>query len=385
LIWHRKRPVLQATNRLILVIPERVEGSAVLSHPLLGDLEATFGELEEITFDIDKQQNPDLLATYFRLPSWVVLEKKTLALPSPVLEIIDPSLLENREHETFTSLESLLYYPYQWVFRYKVRLHKSSILSVVRNNALMGNLSHRFIELLLKEEVNNWSRKQVETWIDGKSDQLFAREGAALLMYGREPERLAFLNKVKYAAWGLVNNIQDNGWTVQATEKDLEGKFLNIPMKGKADLVLERKDELAVLDLKWSSGGYRKRMIQNEEDLQLVLYSKLLTPDATWAHTGYFILDKGETIARNNQAFSNCTAISADADHIAVNERILSKMQKTYAWRLDQLKKGQIEIRTAQTQADLEELYAGELMELLELKEGNAPFDDFRVLIGAEK
>ena len=76
---------------------------------------------------------------------------------------------------------------------------------------------------------------------------------------------------------------------------------------------------------------------------------------------------------------------SADADHIDINERILSKMKATYAWRLDQLKKGQIEIRTAQTQADLEELQAGQLMDLLEMKEGSASFDDYRVLIGVGK
>jgi len=49
---------------------------------------------------------------------------------------------------------------------------------------------------------------------------------------------------------------------------------------------------------------------------------------------------------------------------------------------LEQLKKGQIEIRTKQTQLDLEELYAGTLMDLLEMKDGNAPFDDYKVLIG---
>ena len=122
-------------------------------------------------------------------------------------------------------------------------------------------------------------------------------------------------------------------------------------------------------------------MIKNEEDLQLVLYSKLIDNDTTWSHTGYFILDKGTIIARNNQAFVNCEALQVDADHITINERILSKMHATYAWRKAQIDKGQIEIRTDQTQEDLEELYAGQLMNLLELKEGNAPFDDYRVLI----
>lgn len=383
LIWQRKRPVLQAVDRLVLVIPERVEGSVVLAHPLQGDMEATFGELAEITYDVDTGANASILEGYFQMPEQIVLKHRPLIQPQAVLKIKETAFLDDREHETFTSLNSLLYFPYQWVFRHKLRLHKSSLLSVVRDKTLMGNLSHRFIELLLKDkDIATMQKEDVNAWIDDKKDQLFAREGATLLMYGREPERVAFLNKIKFAAWSLVSTIQNNSWQVKETEMDLKGKFSTIPIKAKADLVLEREGETAVLDLKWSGSNYRKRIIKNEEDLQLVLYSKLFPDSAEWSHTGYFILDKGELIARNNQAFSDCTALNVDADHIAINERILSKMEATFKWRLDQLKKGQIEIRTKQTQLDLEELYAGTLMDLLEMKDGNAPFDDYKVLIG---
>ncbi len=388
LIWQRKRPILQTVDRLVLVIPERVEGSVVLSHPLQGDMEATFGDLAGITYDVDTGDNASILDGYFQMPKQIVLDYRPLTEPQAILEIQEAAFLEDREHETFTSINSLLYYPYQWVFRHKLRLHKSSILSVVRDNTLMGNLSHRLIELLLKDEdidISTIQKETINNWIDENSGQLFAREGATLLMYGREPERVAFLNKVKYAAWSLVSTIQNNCWQVKATEMDLQGQFVDVPIKAKADLVLEREGESAVLDLKWSGSNYRKRMIQNEEDLQLVLYSKLITEQTDWSHTGYFILDKGELIARNNQAFSDCTALNVDADHIAINERILSKMQATFKWRLEQLNKGQIEIRTKQTQLDLEELYAGTLMDLLEMKDGDAPFDDYKVLIGGDK
>ncbi len=385
LIWQRKRPMLQASERLILIIPERVEGKEVLSHPLLGDLEATFGNLEAVTFDIDKQQNAACLEGTFDLPTWVNLNQQFISQPIPVLDVEHAELFNEREHETFTSLDSLFYYPYQWVFRHKVRLHKSAILSVVSDNALLGNLAHRFIELLLKEAILLWQKDQVENWIDQQAPRLFAREAATLLMYGREPERLAFLNTIKYAAWSLVSSIQQNGWKVKGTEMDLKGHFIGIPMKGKADLVLERNGELCVVDLKWRGGNYRKSVIKNEEDLQLVMYSKLLTPDSTWAHTAYFILEKGEMIARNHQAFQNCVAVNPDCDHIEINERIWEKMEATLRWRLAQLKKGNIEIRTKQTQLDLEEIYEGELMDLLEMKDGNAPFDDYGVLIGLVK
>jgi len=59
---------------------------------------------------------------------------------------------------------------------------------------------------------------------------------------------------------------------------------------------------------------------------------------------------------------------------------ILDRMQKTYEWRLDQISRGEIEVRCAQTAADLEEQY-DDLLDLLEMKTEDARFDDYRVLI----
>jgi hypothetical protein len=168
---------------------------------------------------------------------------------------------------------------------------------------------------------------------------------------------------------------------VVATEKALEGKFLGIPVNGRADLVLEKDGELAVIDLKWRGARRREETIKNEEDLQLVLYSKLLTDDHTWAHTAYFIIENSKLIARNSQAFKEVNAISPDSDHVQVHERILARMQATYDWRIQQLQQGKVEVRCQQTQLDLEEAYQNQLLDLLEMKSEDAPFDDYRTLI----
>ena len=162
---------------------------------------------------------------------------------------------------------------------------------------------------------------------------------------------------------------------------DLQGQFNHIDIRAKADLVLEKGNEKLVIDLKWRGATRRKMMIKNEEDLQLVMYSKLLTSDETWAHTAYFILEEGKMIARNSLAIEEVEAVSPDSDHININQSILEKMKKTYSWRLAQLKKGQIEVRTENTKIDLEEEYSGDLFELLEMKDSGAFFDDYRTLI----
>lgn len=386
LIWQRRRPVLNTQNRLLLVMPENVDGSAVHPHPLFGDLEATFENLEEITFEVDSEIGKANFEKYFQLPSKVEIDHRQLGHPKPFLNISNLDKLAQREYETLTSLETLFYYPYQWIFKYKIRLHKSSILSVTKDNTLMGNLAHRMFEKLFNQDISNWDRNQVEQWIDGEAGKLLAKEGAVLLMYGREPEKIGFINQLKYSAWSLVSQIQQNDWKVKQTEMDLVGKFQNNPVKGIADLVLEREDELAVIDLKWRGASRRERTIKNEEDLQLVLYSRLLTEDESWAHTAYFIMENGKILARNNLAFNNITSITPNADHAEINQRILTRMESTYQWRMNQIGEGQIEIRTKHTCLDLEDIYnengqAKTMMDILEMKDGDAPFCDYKTLI----
>ena len=207
------------------------------------------------------------------------------------------------------------------------------------------------------------------------------KEGAIFLLYGREPERIAFIKKVKYAAWNLVHLIQQNGWEVEATEYRLHGTFQGIEVRGRADLVLKRGSEKAVLDLKWRGASRRERMIKNEEDLQLVLYSRLIDPPTEWAHTAYYVLDRAKLIARNTAAFQEINPVSPGADHGPINQQIYDKMARTYEWRIQQISAGQIEVRCEQTYGDLDEHYSAALLPLLEMKDKDASFDDYRTLI----
>jgi len=396
MLWQRTRPVLAAQKRLVLVFPEMVDGSETLPHPLLGNLEAVFGNLEKVTLDVGPDAGQGIFSQLMELPAWQVLPRRQLGRPQPFIEVgkLDSPM---REYETFTSLESLFYYPYQWFFKYKIKLHKSAILSVVNDNMLMGNLAHRVFEKLMKEDYYQFDKTTLEGWVEQVLGRLLAQEGAVLLMYGREPERVAFVNKLKYATWSLVCHIRNNNWHVVGTEQELEGQLVIVspgtngaeralPVRGIADLVLERDGELAVVDLKWRGASYRTDAIRNKEDLQLVLYSHLVADPGKWAHTSYFIIENGKMIARNNLAFNGIEALAPDVDFKDVNQGILEQMKATLNWRIGQLANGQIEVRTRQTAKEIEHKYSddgqGELLfELLEMKSEDAKWDDYRTLI----
>lgn len=382
LLWQRYRPVLHCRDRLVLCLPEMVNGTALPPHALLGDLMACFGDLSAITLDIDEQQTTPAFAESFQLPGWQAMPVQGLPQPSPFIDFSRPEFLAAREQETPSSLQDLLYYPYQWAFRHKIQLRKSSVLSLVSDRRLLGNLAHGFLERLLGEKRTDWTRDTVDAWIDEHQENILRREGAPLLQYGREPDRIAFLQQVRFAAWSLLNYIQRNGWQVSQAEMEMEGKVLDTPVRGRADLVLERGEERAIVDLKYRGFSHYVNRVKNGEDLQLILYADFLRKgNAQWPHVAYFIMSRANFVARNEAAFGGIHAVAPDLDHSAECDLILRRVQETYQWRLDQLQNGQLEIRCAQTAEELEEHY-GDPGDLLEMKTEDAPFDDYRTLIG---
>lgn len=383
-VLHRQRRLLQQpAGRLILVVPDQVNGVEAVPNLLLGDIEAAFDDCKCFTYQLDQAQDRDRLAEVLRQPIGDLLTVQLAGRRRPNLNFNRADLLIDSEYETPTNLEKLFYYPHSWFFRQKLKLYPLNLLSISADTRLLGNLAHRFFEKLLQEDFIHLNKAALGDWVYAEADTLLEKEGATLLLYGREPERNAFLNQVKNAAWSLITLLRSNDWSVMHTEHVLEGYFGDIPLRGKADLVLQRGDEKAIIDLKWSGTTLRKELIKNGEDLQLVLYAHLLPPPDRWPHTAYFILKEGKMIARNKLAFRESIVAGADQDHAAACALIFERMQKTLTWRAEQIRKGWLELRCARTAAELEAFYADDPMfDRLEMKTSDANWDEYRGLLG---
>ncbi|HNG89691.1 MAG TPA: PD-(D/E)XK nuclease family protein, partial [Saprospiraceae bacterium] len=382
-LLRQQRPVLQTARRLVLVVPDYADGAEAVPNLLLGDIEAAFPEAKSLQYCLDEAADRERLAHIFALPAPAQVPVRSAARPRPHLLLSQPEALAESEYETPTSLETLFYYPHRWFFRQRLRMFRSALLAISADETLKGNLAHRFFEMLLvRDDLPALQRQAVYDWVEDEAPALLEREGATLLLYGREPERKAFLTKVKNAAWSLISLIRSNGWSVLHTELDLEGHFAQIPVRGKADLVLGRGEERAIVDLKWGGTNRRKELIKNGEDLQLVLYAHLLPPPEQWPHTAYFILEEGKIVARTAAAFREAIVPGSCDDHAAAAAQIFARMERTFRWRMEQLQQGMVEVRTARTLAELEALYEGQLLDFLEMKAEESKWDDYRTLVG---
>lgn len=406
--WQSLRPVLHVRNQLILCLPERVDGSPVEAHPLFGDLEAAFpdGALDRITIKVDDAGEAVNPKVGLQLPAFASVPVVPLDRPVPQLQIERMADTDYRERESPTAIEDLLYYPHKWVFRHKLRLQGTPILSIASENRLRGNLSHLFIEKLLnaiKAGEGEMTEKFVRQWIDDNWNDLLKKEGAVMLEYGQEPERVQFVRTMKYSAWSLVHYIKENGWRIRGSEEAMVGELEPMGgqnVKGRADLVLEREKhgqlEAVVVDLKWRGKTVFKNLLRNAKDVQLCLYAEFISqnrplkdgespPNARpeTVHTAYYVIRDALMLSRNELAFANIETVAGPEEAQVVQRETLKKVRATFNWRWEQFKDGVVEVRCADTLGHLEDLYLDEPHdERLEMEAGDARFDDYRSLIG---
>lgn len=386
LLWSETRPILHCQERLLICLPDRIEGAEMLPNPLWGDLKAIFGaDLDRLIIDVDQEQIKNLLP--WHMPSFEELPIRELAAPRPFVQIPQPTRLRARDEETPTSLEDFIYHPHLWILRHGVKIKASQQLSLELGSRLRGKLAHRFIEKLFVDPrpISDWTKATVYSWVQEQELDLLRKEGGLLLEYGAEPDRVQFRRQLQRAAWALIAALQEDDWVKARVEQNMKGELAELSLKGRADLVLEKADgQRAIVDLKWRGKTRFTNLIRNREDLQLTLYAQMLQEQSQETiNTAYFILSEPLLLARNQSAFKRAEAVDQEAKDADVQAEILEKLQATLAWRRQLLEEGQLEIRCTATIAELEEAYQDlDYDQLLEMRDNDARFDDYRALIG---
>jgi hypothetical protein len=387
---YRKQPFQKTKKRLFLFLPDRVEGAEIQPFPLFGDLNACFESLLplQISLDVHLKNTPPpssvALLSGFNLPPIQMIQGSYPENSPLFLELKQINELPERAEESFTSLESLFYYPYKWAFKYPLGLYPSESLQMVDDKRLFGNLAHRLFEQLFMN-TSYWSENEsfIQQWLMNSIPPLLEQEGATLLLYGKEPERVSLIKKLSHALITFIRLMKRSGWEPEAVEKKLSGRFCDLDITGYADLILQRGNERAIIDMKWSGKSYRTDLLKNKEDLQLALYHSLLNQNGNYdqIYTGFYIIESALLLSRNPEAFSEASRIESSENPAMTYAGILQKMSQTHQWRKKQLADGLIELRNKENSKLLEEYYGAVLLDLLEMKKEDSKFDDFKTLV----
>lgn len=295
--------------------------------------------------------------------------------------------LGKRDKESYSSLESFFYSPYQWVLRYKARLTAGTLQSLSDGNLLKGTLVHHLYERFFNENTTvlntgTYEEVCVNHWFDQAINTLLIEEGAVLLQPGRLVEKEQFTATARKSLHTLIHQLRAAKVVHVEMEQAQEAEFFGGNLGGYIDMkVTNNQGKEAVIDIKWGSANYRKASLKENKHLQLVTYSYMRHKNSAakqWPAVAYFIIDGGGAmLAQNTDYFPEAIEIKPDTNE---NHAVIwQKMKKTWEWRHKQLDSGLIEVTVGGTEID-PTLDPGE--DALTIPETSDHFNDYKVLTG---
>ncbi|MFB6259034.1 MAG: hypothetical protein ABEH38_10090, partial [Flavobacteriales bacterium] len=180
--WSMEQVFLSAKERAVLTLPQKVNGKAMKTHPLMGDLESSSSDLSPLSFFLEEGTLPEL-------PNLKKIGTEThtpyqLPEASAYWSIDRGELIQDREEESHSSLEKLFYHPHEWVLRYHAGIASKKAFRTPDLNSLEGTLAHRFAEELFSKGVEEFDEERIEEKVEELFDPLLAQEGSFFLMKG---------------------------------------------------------------------------------------------------------------------------------------------------------------------------------------------------------
>ena len=365
------RPVLAATGQCVLVMHDDVDRN----HPLWEQLAAACNALPEHRVDdpatleaLDlglRSLSPDRLpprARWWRLPSGISL---------PV-----------RQAESYSSLDTFIYSPYQWLLRYAARIRPGSLARVTDGATLKGNLAHHLFEMYFNShmDIQAIGPGSIPNWVESELRALLVREGALLLEPGRQAECERFITVAQEALVSLVEHLQQAGAVSVCMESHQSGEFIGGRLEGYVDLLATRADgREAVVDIKWGGRRYRTDSLREGSYLQLATYAKLRPGTGAGPCLSYFIVQDAHMLNLAHAYFPGAERIDPlDDESLA---RHWQRVEHSWAWRRSQFDRGLVEVTVQGTEVT-DDSYPGEGG--LPMPEYSDSFNDYAVLTGWE-
>ena len=374
------KPIYAAKERLVLVLHASDSGH----HPLWDQFCSCLENWQEISAESGVLDMAPIKV--FNNLSTQPVAYQPLETVSRWWTLSSGDTLAKREQESYSSLESFIYSPYQWVLHYKARLMVGTLQSLSDGKVLKGNLVHRLYQhffnenpALLTEE--KYDQKRINEWFDKAMPCLLTEEGAVLLQPGRLIEKEQFIATARKSLLELIRQLHAANIVKVDMELKQDALFFGGKLCSFIDMNVTNAEGLeAVIDIKWGGSRYRKASLKAHTHLQLVTYAYVRRENKTpkkWSAVAYFIIDGSALLAQNADYFPEALVIQPDTeDNLAV---IWQKVKKTWDWRRAQLDKGRIEVTVSGTQADANSDPGEEALSLPETSDG---FNDYRVLTG---
>jgi ATP-dependent helicase/nuclease subunit B len=273
-----RMPILNATERLILVKPRTCGGQRATAHPLWDEIKSVLSEtslaaISHRASDAFAHKQIDLAQTLIQCES-----REPIILPGPLRTwSVSPNIIKNRLKESYSSIDKLLGCSLAWALQYSGGMWQPKAIGLPEKQMLLGTLAHAVVKEVFEERID-WTPEKAQQRAVEIVRRLVPEMAAGLLLPGASPQLREATNAIPASLFQLTKFFRDAHVTVEGCEK-----HLSAPLKGETILqgdidILIRlpSGSRAVLDFKWSSAPYwHRKRISEGTALQLAIYSWL--------------------------------------------------------------------------------------------------------------
>jgi hypothetical protein len=298
-----RRALLAARERVVLIVPRTIRGTATAPHPVWDEIRARLA-LEEhgaacLIRDarrlLDGPQPNDVVRLATCSPLHLPEARGEWRVPAGALRSTG-----TEGTMSVTSLEKIATCPLAWVFEHRANLRAGTMSSVATGPILNGNLGHRLIEELHLAGAFELSENVFLSRAADCLELLLRTEGATLLVPGASVERLQVTRQILRAARDLYRYLAQRGYRIAAVEEVVTTTSAVGPLHGRLDLRLVGADgHSAILDLKWGVSTPRSLLTQGRA-VQLAVYARAVAERdglSSLPRAGYFALSSGEILS----------------------------------------------------------------------------------------
>ena len=261
-----RRALLAARERVVLIVPRTIRGTATVPHPMWDEIRARLALEEDGTECLirdarrllDGPQPNGLVRLATCLPLHLPEARGEWRVPAGALRSTgDEGMM------SVTSLERIATCPLAWVFEHRANLRTGAMSRVVSGPMLNGNLGHRLIEELHSAGAFELSEDVFLSRAADCFELLLRTEGATLLVPGASVERLQVTRQILRAARDLYRYLGQKGYRIAAVEEVVTTTSAVGPLHGRLDVRLVGADgHSAIVDLMWGAATPRSLLAQ---------------------------------------------------------------------------------------------------------------------------
>lgn len=325
-----KKEGLCRAKEVTIVTCERIGGVETVQDALLAELSSKF--------------------TPVNMPKVVKTDKGLVAADTgkKIYHEINPALISGfkRKQESYSSINTLIQRPLDYILDYVLGYHQYGIDDVADVATVEGTVAHAYIENLGKICCYDPHAMLAKHQTDFRPllDSIITDKGIILFLEENKLELESFRVGLRDSIDKLMALIIDNDLEiVDNFEYEINA---NIPPIGniyaKIDCLLrDRKDgKYVILDFKWNSGSTYMRKIEENNELQLAIYSKLVESKlGEVKFYGYYCLPRRVLFTPHNTLSGDCIYVVDATDR----GDLFTLACASYTFRMEQLKSGKLE------------------------------------------